>query len=74
MTIETKFNIGDEVWFMHNNKPLKVNIRVVNFSFETKASIKYLVSSKNQKINDEYSIFVWEKDLFPSKQDLLNSL
>lgn len=20
MTIETKFNIGDEVWFMHENK------------------------------------------------------
>lgn len=23
MTIETKYNIGDEVWFMDKNKPIK---------------------------------------------------
>ena len=27
MTIETKFNIGDEVWLMKDNKPQK---RIVN--------------------------------------------
>ena len=71
MTIETKFNIGDEVWFMKENKPTK---KVVDF-------IEIIAASTTSKSFIQYGLKmegvverVTEKYLFPTKEELLKSL
>ena len=71
MTIETKFNIGDEVWFMKENKPTK---KVVDF-------IEIITASTTSKSFIQYGLKmegvverVTEKYLFPTKEELLKSL
>lgn len=71
MTIETKFNIGDEVWFMKENKPTK---KVVDF-------IEIITASTTSKSFIQYGLKmegvverVAEKYLFSTKEELLKSL
>lgn len=71
MTIETKFNIGDEVWFMKENKPTK---KVVDF-------IEIITASTTSKSFIQYGLKmegvverVTEKYLFSTKEELLKSL
>ena len=71
MIIETKYNIGDEVWFMKENKPAK---RVVDF-------IEIIVASTTSKSFIRYGLKmgseverVVESHLFPTKEELLKSL
>ena len=71
MTIETKFNIGDEVWFMKENKPTK---KVVDF-------IEIIAASTTSKSFIQYGLKmevvverVTEKYLFSTKEELLKSL
>ena len=72
MTIETKYNIGDEVWFLTSKA---VQAKVVGLIFEARESF----------IKDELSYFVKNDDwispillrefqLFPTKEELLKSL
>lgn len=71
MIIETKFNIGDEVWFMKENKPTKkvVNfIEIVTASTTSKSFIQY-----GLKMEDTVER-VTEKHLFSTKEELLKSL
>ena len=71
MTIETKYNIGDEVWFMKENKPTK---RVVDF-------IEIIAASTTSKSFIQYGLKIGsvvervvESHLFPTKEELLKSL
>lgn len=78
MTIETKYNIGDEVWFMFRNKAIHTNI----------VSIKIKVKNYTQcgmirmEIGTAYEAFtpyddileIAESLLFPTKEELLKSL
>ena len=70
MTIETKYNIGDEVWFQDEKQP--VNNEILGIEIETykhKQLIKYLF------VHDGWFLFtVCEDDLFPTKEELLKSL
>lgn len=70
MTIETKYNIGDEVWFMKENKP---TTRVVNF-------IEIIVLPTKSKSFIRYGLKrgsdaerVVESLLFPTKEELIKS-
>ena len=67
MKIETKYNIGDEVWFMFDGKPL--NGKIAKISEHT---IKIRVRFKDSK---DY-LFGRERGfkLFPTKEELLKSL
>jgi hypothetical protein len=70
MTIETKYNIGDEVWFLSYHSPRKARIYGMSIyvSNSGKVSLLYSITEK-----DVY----WlkrEKDLFSTKEELLNSL
>ena len=71
MTIETKYNIGDDVWMMKENKPTK---RLVSFietitaSTTSKSFIQY--GLKNEGVVER----VVENLLFPTKEELLKSL
>ena len=69
MTIETKFNIGDEVWF-HLCEPIKAEIIAITIHKE------YIVNHI-QTIDRGRNNFVTaltEDKIFPTKQELLDSL
>ena len=70
MTIETKYNIGDKVWFTTLNRNQRAKVGAFT-----------IVAFGDGSIQIEYSInkngFCWsrlEHDLFPSKEELLKSL
>ncbi len=69
MEIKTKYNIGDEVWFMHNNKIANSRIEYISTlsSKNSKTVIRYEVMLKNYLI-------IKEGDVFPTKQALIDSL
>lgn len=70
MTIETKYNIGDEVWFLSYNSPRKARICGMSIYVTNSGEIT-LIYSLTEK--DVY----WhkqEQDLFPTKEELLKSL
>lgn len=70
MTIETKYNIGQEVWFMKDNHAAS-------------GKVAGLRCTHNENMNTDYFIrgnFIYsgcileEKFLFPTKEELLKSL
>lgn len=70
MTIETKYNIGDEVWFLDSADNVKsstiLNMQIYVF-YDGDLQQRYNVL--NNKIRDFRSY-----ELFPTKQELLESL
>ena len=62
MTIETKFNIGDEVWFMSLGRPFCAKIVAIKV-YEARHS--YLFADRYPR--NEY-------ELYRTKQELLDSL
>jgi hypothetical protein len=69
MTIETKFDIGQEVWFMEEDEPnsdviLSIEINI----YKEKVFIEYLFA------NDSYPYGLDESILFPTKEELLKSM
>lgn len=67
MKIETKYDIGQEVWFRKGHLVVKGTITdMFLFKNEGKIVIGY-------GINDYYDAME-ESDLFPSKEELLKSL
>jgi hypothetical protein len=72
MTIETKYDPADNVWIMINNKPKECVIYEV---------IPGMVL-KNMRYQDRYTIegyngnspTFYERDIFKTKEELLNSL
>lgn len=65
MTIETRYNIGDEVWFMYRNKVFSG--RVIGI-FLRPNSISYKIVSIIR------GMWFSEPNLFPTKEELLKSL
>lgn len=89
MTIETKYNIGDEVWVMYKNKPTRLTIGVVNISInkgrlELDRTTVYILYTMEpfeidpSKMSDveyiPYNRTFYEKDVFPTKEELIKSL
>lgn len=78
MRIETKFNIGDTVHFLHNNKSLDSVVRGFKIEYredtitQKNPDIIYLCCKEPPPTN--LFIKVNEDDLFPSKEKLLKSL
>lgn len=74
MTIETKYDVRDIVWFMYNNKiessPVrKIDITRKIYLWSTVTYVKYkLALSYVANIDFE------EDELFPTKEELLKSL
>lgn len=72
MTIETKYNIGDEVWVEFFMKPTRMVVESIEFrKDENTESIWYFVVN----INDRRECYdANESELFPTKEELLKSL
>lgn len=70
MIIETKYNIGDEVWFQDNGQPLNREIVIIEpHVYKDIQLIKYYLYFDDGWLADFY-----EQDLFPTKEELLKSL
>ena len=67
MTIETKYNIGDEVWFIMPFKGYSWRTKVIGILIE-EDRIAYKVHYAH------YDHFFNEENLFPSEMQLLQSL
>lgn len=69
MTIETKYNIGDEVWVYYNMMPEKMIITHINFYCHKRGTLKTEI---RYVLNN--AIAFKERSLFPTKEELLKSL
>lgn len=68
-TIETKFNVGEEVWIMYENRPLKGRVDKININIYRATTISYVVL-----IGQGAEINKYESKIFNSKEELLASL
>lgn len=69
MTIETKYNIGDQVWFMDGLEPVSKEILRIDIEvYNVKTIIEYDVM-----LGDIITGF-YEHQIFPTKEELLKSL
>lgn len=68
MTIETKYNIRDEVWFMFDGKPLNGKIaRISDYTIKIRVVFK---DGKEYLFGRDIKGFKY----FPTKEELLKSL
>lgn len=81
MTIQTKFNVRDEVWVMYRNKPINALIMSISVDpFEDNInypiSIRYeLKSALGRLCEDNNKIIKFsEGKLFETKEELIKSL
>lgn len=65
MTISTKYDIGDMVWFMYDNICVLKKVENINIDVYHKY-VQYMF--------DENSIWLSEKHIFSTKEELLKSL
>ena len=74
MTIETKYNIGDEVWLMYEN--MAITALVIDMNVEIGERIKGNVSANCYcKIKSpHFTREMHDSHLFPTKEELLKSL
>ena len=70
MTIETKYNIGDEVWFMLGSKARQGKILEIVFKKVGHALIGHYYNVQVGMSHGSWN----EQDLFPTKEELLKSL
>lgn len=72
MIKEFLFGIGDDCWFMKDNKAVKDKVNVITFALyhDGSGSTEYTMKT----YYNGNSIKFYEKDLFTSKEALLNSL
>lgn len=66
MKIETKYNIGDEVWFMYKLEPISSKVTSFTIYVDKNIIVEYFF--------EKYFEFKREKYIFRTKQELLDSL
>lgn len=76
MTIETKFNVYDEIHFIGNKKSTKsivreIKIEIKSCPIEISTEVVYLC---NNEPDAKVHIRVNEEDAYPSKKELLESI
>jgi len=73
MTIETKFNLKDKVWFIHDGKAKESLVHDIEGRARLdKVNIQYFVNIGTEA-DHKYKI-IEEKDCFASREDLIASL
>ena len=71
MTIETKYNIGDEVWFMDKNMPTKGVVVKLDVDI-ARSGDWYIEHYKVEVVGFIYCKI--GQHLFPTKEELIKSL
>lgn len=72
MKIETKYNIGQEVWSISNGKPAKFTIERIFIRVHKVGGIK--ICYEWDDANDDRMYRLPEYMVFPTKEELLKSL
>jgi len=70
MKVETKYSTNQKVYFMHENRIKSSEIAVININIVANTNtteIKY-------KVFNLHNFFLLEKEIFSSKEELLNYL
>lgn len=73
MTIETKYNAGDYVYLMNENRPRRGEIFHIKADFnpETLYGPLLIISYHISYPNGDSSFDVAERDLFPTQEELM---
>ena len=76
MEFKTKFNIGDRVWYIKNNKPTEVRITAIEIFYmgTNQDHIKYNATDIINPITWIDHINLFENMLYCSRAELLKSL
>lgn len=74
MTIDTKYNIGDEVWVRPSNYIEKGIIHGIDISAHMEYGIITRKSVSYDVIIDKCLFTFYEHGIFPTKEELLKSL
>ena len=75
MEISTKYDIGDKCWCMDDNMPVEILIEKIEVYATlqySRRSVKYVGIKCGA--NCGYSIEVYDKEVFDTKDELINSL
>lgn len=74
MKIETKYNVGQEVWFMEDNKVKNEEILKLSFIKDgtNESVIYYFFKIEYNMLKHER--FISEQETFATKEELVNSL
>lgn len=72
MEIKTKYNIGDKVWWINDNKALTGEILSVHFHQWSDESVTKEYTVEQYAVSGGH--VVNEKYLFPTKEELLKTL
>lgn len=73
MTIETKYNIGDEVWLIYDNQVKSATIITIGVFVERDMNSQYVGESVHYGLFNYHYPFI-EDLLFRTKEELLKSL
>lgn len=75
MRIETRFDIGDEVWFMYQNKCVRSKIISIKIDLSPDIYIQYIFQLDGDVIfQSNEDIWLSEKFVFATKTELKDSL
>ena len=75
MTIETKYDIGDDVWIMQRNKPVRVEVRDIEISrFQNDGMVVIRNRIVYHMVGDSANTGYHEEELYPTKEALIQSL
>ena len=76
MNIETKFDVGDQVFLMHDNKVTHAKIMFILISVQSQRSDNLVIKYDLITPSPDYILLkdLKESLLFKTKEDLLNSL
>lgn len=66
---EHKFNAGDTVWYMKNNKPLKDSITTIHIVMSRGAGIEWYYTTTEAGVTN-----LSDNEMFATKDELLDSL
>lgn len=73
MEISTKYDIGDKCWCMYYNMPVEILIEEIKV-YVTSQSSRHSVKYVGIGCGYGYNIEVYDKDVFDTKDELINSL
>lgn len=77
MKVETKFNIGDTIYFMNKNKVVEGTVLSISINITNNDAVfKYKVDMKRDEKYTNYhpAKYIYEEDAYADKESLLNAL
>ena len=74
MKIETKFNAGDKVWFIHESKAIEKEVHSIKIEIEkSETFINYFINMSEVDGAFNFNLLK-ENQLFTSKQSLIDNI